>query len=782
MKNASQLLAALNEPVFELDLEGTVIAATSAANVLSGRDELASNYLLADIFSPKAVARFAQSFKRIADGKVATATIEVNLKSEASSALNALDLAEQMERPMEAKLASINGMNGKPVAVAVWLRDLSIEKANEAAANVQGTHLLDLVEHVNDACVVERQDGSVEMLNEAFCRLFDIKSAPQSMVGTSCAALFEDASASTEKRIGPLYFPLDAGGSNNQHDQLEFRLASGESVMQATLAVEGETGIAGRLHLFHLKVARLDAEVESNKPSAGVIATQMALIEKIARELVVALEGAGSAVLRGEQLDLPSQVLNHFRRVEQAATSAFDSVAGLLDFSRIEGTAISLEASQFSLRESVAVMLSSIITRAEKMHVQLRVRIEQDVPDKMTGDGARLILALRNLIDTALWSLPVKTAADAIAPGEKPPTLTLTIAPEYESDAKIHLAFAIELLMRGISAKPKVLPPSAVMQLALARQIVRALADGKGKIETVERKLGVTHTFTAAFPFDASRPPKPRPTFVTLTGLSVLIVSENIEERKQLSDWMKSWRMIPREADNATMALRLLNRMADENSHIPLVVTTNQLSAQDGFLLAFRIKQHPHLKQTAIIMLATGGKPGDAIACRENGISAYLRQPVAALQLNEAITAVMGAEADATATATLITRHSLRELKKASVLIIDRDRDQAMYAAGGLKKRDYRVVLTADAAEAFAAMLQEEFDVIVVEPEGAAFEKGVTIINALLNHIGADRPVPKILLASESPAIDLVGYDGFILKPFAKDSLVNAVTDILSTE
>lgn len=766
MKNASQLLAALNEPVFELDLDGKVIAATSAANILSGRDELAANYPLAAIFSAKAQIRFAQSLKRIADGKVATATIEVTL---------AADAAELQERPMEAKLASINGVNGKPVTVAVWLRDLSIEKANEAAANVQGTHLLDLVEHVNDACVVERQDGTVEMLNEAFCKLFDIKAAPQSMVGTSCATLFEDASANTEKRIGPLYFPLDAGGSNNQHDQLEFRLASKESVVQATLAVEGETGIAGRLHLFHLKVARADAELDGDKPSAGVVATQMALIEKIARELVVALEGAGSAVLRGEQLDLPSQVLNHFRRVEQAATSAFDSVAGLLDFSRIEGAPITLEASQFSLRESVAVMISSIVTRAEKMHVQLRVRIEQDVPDKMIGDGARLILALRNLIDSALLSLPDVLTTQ----GEKPPTLTLTIAPEYESDAQIHLAFAIELLARGSAAKPKTLSPSAVMQLALARQIVRALADGKGKIETIERKLGVTYTFTAAFPFDASRPPKPRPTFVTLTGLPVLIVSENIEERKQLSDWMKSWRMLPREADNATMALRLLNRMAGENSPMPLVVTTNRLSGQDGFLLAFRIKQHPHLKQTAIIMLATSGKPGDAITCRENGISAYLRQPVVPLQLNEAITAVMGAEDDATATATLITRHSLRELKKASVLIIDRDRDQAMFAAGGLKKRDYRVALASDAAEAFAAMVQEEFDVIVVDPDGAAFEEGTTIVAALLNNVGTDRPSPKILLASESPAIDLAGYDGFVLKPFAKESLVNAVMDIL---
>jgi CheY-like chemotaxis protein len=758
MKNASHLLNALNEPVFELDLDGNVVAATAAASALAGKDDGAIGYPMADMIRGKDRSRFEQALKRIAEGKTTSVRVEIIVSA---------------EQPMEAKLSAITGVSGKPTGIGAWLRDLSLEKANEAAANVQGTHLLDLVENVSDACVVESADGSVEMLNEAFCLLFDIKSAPQSMVGTRCDELFEIASVSTEKRIGPLYFPIEADGGN-ERDQLEFALVNGEKVIQATLAVDSETGIAGRLHLFHRKVARVDIDTDAEKPSAGVVATQMLLIEKIAHELVIALEGAGSAVLRGEQLDLPSQVLNHFRRVETAATSAFDSVAGLLDFSRIEGSIIALEISEFSLRESIAVMLASVVLRAEKMHVQLKVRIEQDVPDLMIGDGARLILALRNLVDCALLSLPRETMPD-----DKPSEITIIIAPEYEADGKIHLAFAIEQINRSQAVKPKSLPPSAMMQLALARQIVRALADGKGKVESTERKLGLTYSFNAAFPFGVKKQPKNRPTFVTLTGLPVLIVSENREERQQLSEWMKSWRMLPREADNTTMALQLLNRMHNEGSTIPLVITTNLLPVQDGFLLSFRIKQNPHLRQTAIIMLATGGKPGDAIACRENGISAYLRQPVAPQQLNEAIAAIMGAQDKIDATSTLITRHSLRELKKASVLVIDQDRDQAMFAAGGLKKRDYRVVLVATATEAFAAMLQEEFDVIVVDPENAGFDEDITVVASIQANVGSERPMPKILLASESPIVGESPYSGFVLKPFAKDSLVNAVMEIL---
>ena len=82
------------------------------------------------------------------------------------------------------------------------------------------------------------------------------------------------------------------------------------------------------------------------------------------------------------------------------------------------------------------------------------------------------------------------------------------------------------------------------------------------------------------------------------------------------------------------------------------------------------------------MMLATEGKPGDAIACRENGISAYMRYPINDRQLNEAIVAVTGASVDADETPTLVTRHSLREQRKgATILLVDRSRDSQILAA-----------------------------------------------------------------------------------------------------
>jgi DNA-binding response OmpR family regulator/PAS domain-containing protein len=771
-----QLLNAIDEPVVELDLAGRIVFATPSAKEwlqLNAGDEFIRSIPVDD------QSRYKQALKRVGEGKIGSMRVEVNVGTDDASLI-----------PAELKLSGIAREGAKPTAVGVWLRDLTLERASEVAANVQGTHLLDLVENVSDACVVEGADGTIEMVNDAFCHLFNIDAAAQSLIGTLCATLFEKASLTTERQIGPIYFPLDAGmGSNGDgRDELPFHLADGQSITQVTLAVEGQVGIAGRLHVFHR--ANLTAANVAVDPAEAAIARARAqTIDAIARELVVTVESAGSAMHRAEQLELSEQVLGQFRRVDTSANKAIEAVATLIDFTKLDSTQITLDHNPFRLRESLAAMIDRVAQQAEIAGIDLRVRVEQDVPEKLVGDGPRLVLALRNLIDSILYGSPVGHHS-----GDRGGEILLTVSPEYAAESLIHLIFSVEHQLPKGELRHRVSPATSAMRLGLARPIVRALAEqvageqntgektsrseSEGKIEIVERKAGTEYRFSAAFPFERSGDPRQRPTFVTLTSLPALIVSADQAERKNLADLMKSWRMLPREADNATMALQLLNRMADEDHPIPLVITSNNLPIQDGFVLAFRIRNTPKLKTTSVLMLATNGKPGDAIQCRESGISVYLRQPLAPEQLNEALLAVIGSKEDAPVDATLITRHSLREAKRGSVLVIDADRDQSMLVAAGLKKRDYRVSVVTNAPDAYHAMAQEEFNVIVVDPENAGFDDIQGVLNSIRAHVGRGRKQPHVLLATESPPSAPSAFDGMVLKPYAKDSLVNAIADL----
>ena len=748
-----QLLNSLDEPVFEINAAGRIVYATDAVTRWVGP---VSNHAITDILASGDRPRFEQTLARVLDGQTANALIEVTLTADGAKV------------PVELKLAAGQREGSKVTSVAGWFRDISMEKAKEAAANVQGTHLLDLVENISDACVVENGNGGVEMVNAAFCELFRIEAAPQSLVGIACADLFAQASDATEKKVAPIHFPLDS----TQNDEFEFTIAGGRRVKQHSLPVAGENGIAGRLHVFRPMESNVTASLGLVAAGSATLAAQSQLVEKIARNLAIALECAGNAIHRAEQMHLPTAAIELFRRVETATESAFSDIAGLVDLSHVEGGDLKLEAMEFHLRDRIANMLEAVVPQAEECSIKLRLSVEQDVPEHLIGDGARLMLVLRSLIEAGMSS--------AEGGGE----LALVVEPEYSAKNLIHLSFRVENTPSKGSTRQKNASATGLMQLSLARQIVRAMGDkGAGKIDVREKKETIVHQFTAVFPFRSAKEPRERPTFVTLTGLSVLIVSADAAQRKELSDLARSWRMQPREADNVGVALQLLLRMTSESNPTPLVITSNELPIQDGFLLGYRIKHHPRLKQTAVVMLAKSGKPGDAIACRENGISAYLRQPISPQQINEAISAVMGtADDDADSTSTLITRHSLREAKAGSVLIVDPNREHAIVAISAMRKKDYRVVHTDTADEAYTELSQDVFDLLIIDPMAKGFaELGIEGISDRLQEKFAltSKSIPVLLAVEDDVSAVEFGFSGMLRKPYEKEVLLQKVGGLI---
>ncbi len=116
MKNPSGLLNALDEPIFELSLEGKVIAATAAAQALAGRAtttvrDAVDEWKFATIVAVRDRARFEQAFKRLVDAKTISHRMEIDIVARQALANDIV--------PMEAKLAAVTAANGKPTSVGV---------------------------------------------------------------------------------------------------------------------------------------------------------------------------------------------------------------------------------------------------------------------------------------------------------------------------------------------------------------------------------------------------------------------------------------------------------------------------------------------------------------------------------------------------------------------------------------------------------------------------------------------------------------------------------------
>lgn len=603
--------------------------------------------------------------------------------------------------------------------VVAILQDIGTQRETDEALNLVSARLLAMAESAPVAMMVETAPGDVEIANDALCRLLGLQTAAQSLSGLPVKEVLERAPG--------------------QAAQLE----------RYPIEVDGEPAGA----VWTLRGA-------GKAPTAVKGAAEIALIEKIGEELSIALEGLSAISIRAQQMEFDPHVIAHFQRIRRSTGTAMAAIGDLVDFSRLSG-GVQLRTARFGLRAALADLIARVAANAEEQGCRIRLRVEQDVPDTLEGDVERLELILKNLLDNAF----------ALLPGS---TVTLQITPEYETESGIQLSFAVGAeVAEGSAHASRAL--DAGMGVAVARFMVTAM---HGSLQVAAR-VGPDplYAFTIEFPVGPAPVAHPRVMHPTLATMPVLVVSAEPDQRLHLANVLRGWRMVPLEADNASMAMALLERMREENTPVPLVILSNKLPVQDGFLLGFRIKHHPQLASTLVMMLASEGRPGDAIACRENGISAYMRYPINDRQLHEAIIAVTGASVHAEEAPTLVTRHSLREQRKgATILLVDRSRDSQILAAHILGRMDCSVVVAQDLEEASAALDQDVYDLVLVDTSLAGLD-GPDAASALRSRISRT-PDAAVLVAvslDHSPAYREArlaeGFNATVAKPFRKEDL-----------
>lgn len=727
-----RIFESLRIPVAGTDAAGAIAFANAAFADLAGpRDHALPGTDLASLFAAADRQRLQQGIARVGAGKSASAAVEARL---------ARDAARWTSVALQPWLDSRDTASG----VIAIVQDIGAQRETEAALDLAVARLLALAEASLAAKMVETASGEVELANDAFCRLLALESAPQSLCGVAVEAALArsprvDAAALARVRAAPA------------------------ATASLELALDGERSVTLERHPV-LVDEELAGAVWTSREEAGArgekVAAQAQLIEKIAQELSVSVEGLGTLSIRAQRAEMDPAFIEHCQRIRESTATAMAAVGDLVDFSRLAG-GIVLNRRPFMLRASIADLVARVVPLAEERGGRLRVKVEQDVSDALEGDAERLLLVLRNLLDSAL----------AVAPGAE---VALQVTPEYTAGNAIQLSFGVAA--SGAAAK---VSPEAGMGVAVARFMVAAMG---GRLAIAARAGSEPlYAFTLEFALRPAPAPMPRASHATLVAMTVLIVSADPAQRDALAALMRGWRMLPLEADNAPMALALLERLHQEGSPVPLVIVSERLPVQDGFLLAFRIKNDARFAATLIMMLATEGKAGDAIACRENGVAAYMRYPVSDRQLNEAITAVTGASVDSDAAPTLVTRHSLREQRKgATVLLVDPSRDSQILAAHILGRNECSVVVAHDMAEAMAALDQDMYDLVLVETtvEGLGGADAARLLRArIVRDPAATRIVAISTQHSEvyHAACLARGFDASVAKPFRREELLALV-------
>src|ERR1700683_1184436 len=100
--------------------------------------------------------------------------------------------------------------------------------------------------------------------------------------------------------------------------------------------------------------------------------------------------------------EINSEQREYLEMVKSSADSLLRLLSDILDFSKVEAGKVELVDQEFALAPSLAETLQVMRFRAKQKGIELRWRVDANVPERVTGDATRLRQVLVNLVGNAI--------------------------------------------------------------------------------------------------------------------------------------------------------------------------------------------------------------------------------------------------------------------------------------------------------------------------------------------------------------------------------------------
>jgi two-component system, sensor histidine kinase and response regulator len=495
--------------------------------------------------------------------------------------------------------------------------------------------------------------------------------------------------------------------------------------------------------------------------------------------------------------ELDPEQREYLDAVRSSAESLLIVINDILDFSKIEAGKLELDPIEFNLYDSLEETMRTFAFQAGQKNLELICDLQPGLPQSVIGDPSRLRQIIVNLLANALKFTP---QGEIVLRVEVEGAGSNTPAPEGQESV---LRFTVKDTGIGIAPEKQRAIFDAFVQadgsmtrkyggtglgLTISSRLVKMM-EGRIWVES-EPGEGASFCFTARFGLGSMDARSKALDPIRLTGVRVLVVDDNLTNRRILQNMLQDWGMKTTLADCGEAALLALKTACERREPFELVITDAQMPEMDGFTLAERIRQDAETAGVRIMMLTSAGQHGDAARCRALGLAAYLVKPVWMAHLQNVVASVLGgAPAEDGGLRPLVTRHSLRENRERPtglrILLAEDNSVNQELVRRLLEKRGHSVKAVGTGRQALVACSQEHFNVVLMDvqmPEMDGYEATAAI---RAQEVGTGGHVPIVALTAHAMKGDrekclAAGMDGYVTKPIQAKELVAAIENATS--
>jgi len=306
-----------------------------------------------------------------------------------------------------------------------------------------------------------------------------------------------------------------------------------------------------------------------------------------------------------------------------------------LEFSALSANHLHLEEAEFSLRDTLAGLVSEFAFKAESKDVRLRHNFDRSLPSAVVGDALRLRQLIWHLLGNAVKFTQrgeVEVSASASRRGQSGTQITIAVRDTgigIRPDQVGSIFESFRQLETGLARNY----PGLGLGLAVAQKLAILLGGGI----TVESEVGRGSVFTVQVPL---RVPADFTGRLDEVRGRVLVVDDDVISRTIVSHVLAR-----RALDVVCVRDGPAAISAAAASRYDLILMDLQMPGMDGFQTAHRLRQLASYRETPILAVTANCSSDYRDLCIQHGMQGFLSKPMQTSELVQTVEKYLAATA-----------------------------------------------------------------------------------------------------------------------------------------
>ena len=518
----------------------------------------------------------------------------------------------------------------------------SLRKLSQAVAQSPESIIItdrnSVIEYVNAACLESTGYSEAELIGqnprifnsgqtarEVYTRLWETLSQGKPWAGQFCNQRKDGQILYEHVRIAPI---RDASGEITHFVAVKEDITEKKRIAQELDAY--------REHLEEMVTSRTVELAHAKDAAEAANVAKSAFLANMSHEIRTPMNGVMMLTHLLMQTPLNPNQQDKMSKVVGCAEHLLAVINNILDISKIEAGKLSLEVSQFSLRDISGRALAMMQAKAAEKGLKLRVLIDPVLPALVNGDATRVSQALLNYLGNALKFTEqgeIILQLEQLAIEGKKVKVRFSVSDTgigIDQEAMGRLFQNFEQADNSTTRKFG----GSGLGLSITRHLAKMMGGETGAES--EPKIGSKFWFTATFECVQAMSAGNAKSFATCSalppdallardfkGTRVLVCEDNPINQEIIAELLKDVGFVVDVAENGAVGIG----MAGQNTY-RLILMDMQMPVVDGLEATRELRRMPAYVNTPIVAMTANAFEADREACLLAGMDQFVTKPV----------------------------------------------------------------------------------------------------------------------------------------------------------